>query len=333
MPTGNKTAAAQRSDIEAGVVEALNRRSEKAANDALLRLTGAAGVYERLPMLDVIVDRLVRLLTSGLRQFTSRNAKISIERYSVMKFGEVLAAFPEPGLISVTAAHPWDGKALMTADADLIFGLVEVLLGGRQQPVGTELQRSFTSIERRLAQRTLNLVAQNLSTAFEPIAQVGFEGERIETNPEFVVICRENTPTVLLTLRISFERVGGLVSIAIPYSTLEPVRKALLKMFMNDKFGRDPVWEQHLNAEVQRTELTITGVLHERMISLGEVAAWKPGMTVTLPISVGRPSARLMCNGVSLYEGEMGQSNGSLAVRIEEPTDQKKEFFDAIARD
>lgn len=333
MPTGKKTVAAQQRDIEAGLAEALNRRPDSMKNDALSRLTGAAGVYERLPMLDVIADRLVRLLTSGMRQFTSRTAKISIERYAVMKFGEALGTFPDPGLISVTAARSWDGKVLMAADAEMIFALVEVLMGGRQQPVSTEPQRAFTSIERRLAQRTLNVVAQNLSTAFDPIAKVDFEGERIETNPEFVVICRENTPTVLLTLRIAFERVGGLVSIAIPYSTLESVRKALLKMFVNDKFGRDPVWEQHLNTEVRRTELALTGVLHERMIPLGDVANWKPGMTVMLPVSVGKPSARLMCNSVPLFEGEMGQSNGSLAVRIEEPTDQKKEFFDAIARD
>src|SRR5712692_10047826 len=36
--------------------------------------------YERLPMLEIIFDRLVRLTTSSLRQFTSDNVEVSLDR-------------------------------------------------------------------------------------------------------------------------------------------------------------------------------------------------------------------------------------------------------------
>src|SRR4051812_12929551 len=35
--------------------------------------------YERLPMLEVIFDRLVRLMTTSLRNFTSDNVEVSID--------------------------------------------------------------------------------------------------------------------------------------------------------------------------------------------------------------------------------------------------------------
>jgi flagellar motor switch protein FliM len=308
-------------------------RAEGGDGDALSRLTSSAGLHERLPMLDVVVDRLVRLLTSSIRQFTSQTARVAITDYAVGRFGDMLSALPKPALINVVAAEPWDNKLLIAADSEAIYGLVEVLLGGRQRSHSAERQRSFTSIERRLTQRVLDLVADNLARAFEPIAEVRFHSERLEINPEFVAICRENNPTVVITLRIDFEKLGGIFTIAIPYATLEPVRKLLLQMFMSEKFGRDPVWERHFQTQVQRTELKISGVFHERMITLGEVASWKPGMTIAIPVSVNRPSARLICNGVPLYEGEMGQSNGSLAIRIEAPTNQEQEFIDALISD
>src|SRR5262250_1876204 len=36
--------------------------------------------YERLPMLEVVFDRLVRLMTTSLRNFTSDNVEVSLDR-------------------------------------------------------------------------------------------------------------------------------------------------------------------------------------------------------------------------------------------------------------
>lgn len=305
----------------------------QAASEALSKLTDSAGLHERLPMMDVIVDRLVRLLTTGLRQFTSHGARINVADYSIHRFGDVLQSLPERSLINVAVAEPWDNKLLITADSDMVYAFVDVLLGSPKSARMFDPSRSYTSIERRLAGRVLDLVADNLASAFEPISKVSFKSERLEVNQEFVVICRESNPTVMIDLQVDFECGGGKVRIALPYVTLEPVRKKLVQMFTSEKFGRDPAWERHFHSEVQRTELAITGVLHERIVTLGEVAGWRPGMTISLPISVRKPAARLMCNGVPLYEGEMGQSGGSLAIKVEEATNLEQEFIDALLSD
>ena len=38
--------------------------------------------YERLPMLEIVFDRLVRLMTTSLRNFTSDNVEVSIDSHS-----------------------------------------------------------------------------------------------------------------------------------------------------------------------------------------------------------------------------------------------------------
>jgi flagellar motor switch protein FliM len=44
--------------------------------------------YERLPMLEVVFDRLVRILTTSLRNFTSENVELSLEEVTSMRFGD-----------------------------------------------------------------------------------------------------------------------------------------------------------------------------------------------------------------------------------------------------
>ncbi|MGA8652064.1 MAG: flagellar motor switch protein FliM, partial [Xanthobacteraceae bacterium] len=44
--------------------------------------------YERLPMLEIIFDRLVRLMTTSLRNFTSDNVEVSLDRITSVRFGD-----------------------------------------------------------------------------------------------------------------------------------------------------------------------------------------------------------------------------------------------------
>src|SRR5690349_14120002 len=41
--------------------------------------------YERLPMLEIVFDRLVRLMTTSLRNFTSDNVEVSLDRITSVR--------------------------------------------------------------------------------------------------------------------------------------------------------------------------------------------------------------------------------------------------------
>ncbi|MBC7103895.1 MAG: flagellar motor switch protein FliM, partial [Parvibaculum sp.] len=50
--------------------------------------------YERLPMLEIVFDRLVRLMTVSLRNFTSDNVEVSLDNVSSIRFGDYLNSIP-----------------------------------------------------------------------------------------------------------------------------------------------------------------------------------------------------------------------------------------------
>src|SRR6202142_160793 len=88
--------------------------------------------YERLPMLEIIFDRLVRLMTTSLRNFTSDNVEVSLDRITPGRFGDYLNSIPLPAILGVFKAEEWENFGLITINSNLIYSIIDVLLGGRR---------------------------------------------------------------------------------------------------------------------------------------------------------------------------------------------------------
>ena len=273
--------------------------------------------YERLPMLEIVFDRLVRLMTTSLRNFTLDNVEVSLENISSIRFGDYLNSIPLPAVLAVFRAKEWDNYGMFTVDSNLIYSIVDVLLGGRRGTAAMRIEgRPYTTIELNLVQRMIEVVLQDTKAAFEPLSPVTLELDRIETNPRFAAIARPANAAILIKLRIDMEDRGGRIEMLLPYATLEPIRELLLQMFMGEKFGRDSIWESHLATELWSTQVPLDAVLDEQKISLREVMDFKVGQTLMLN-SGPDAMVEMRCGGVSLAHGRIGRMNNNVAVRIE----------------
>ncbi|WP_184721028.1 flagellar motor switch protein FliM [Caulobacter sp.] len=275
--------------------------------------------YERLPMLEIVFDRLVRLMTTSLRNFTSDNVEVSLDNISSIRFGDYLNSIPLPAILAVFRAEELDNYGLLTVDSNLIYSIVDVLLGGRRGTAAMRIEgRPYTTIERVLVQRMIEVVLHDLKSAFEPLHPVGFSLDRLETNPRFAAIARPANAAILVKLRIDMEDRGGRIELLLPYATLEPIRKMLLQQFMGEKFGRDNIWEGHLATELWTTQMEVRAVLDEQQVPLSRVLNMEVGDTLMLnatPDSL----VELRAGAIPLTRGRMGRRNHSIAVRAEAP--------------
>lgn len=273
--------------------------------------------YERLPMLEVVFDRLVRMMTTSLRNFTSDNVEVSLENISSTRFGDFVNSVPLPAMLSVVIAEEWDNYILGVVDSALAYSVVDVLMGGRRGTAAMRIEgRPFTTIERNLVERMINVVLSDLSVAFEPISPITFRFDSLEVNPRFATIARPGDAAILAELRIDMDDRGGRFDLLFPYATLEPVLELLTQMFMGEKFGQDAIWENHLANEVWLTEIELDAVLDQLVISLNEVLNWKPGSRLMLDVKPDT-SVEMRCGEVRLFSGKMGQRNGNMAVAID----------------
>src|SRR6266404_5335412 len=283
--------------------------------------------YERLPMLEIVFDRLVRLMTTSLRNFTSDNVEVSLDRITSVRFGDYMNSIPLPAVLSVFKAEEWDNFGLATVDSSLIYSMVDVLLGGRRGQSALRIEgRPYTSIETNLVKRLIEVVLADAELAFKPLSPVKFNIDRLETNPRFAAISRPANAAILVRLRIDMEDRGGELELLLPYATIEPIRDVLLQMFMGEKFGRDPIWEGHLATEIGQAGIAVEAVLYEAEMPLRDLMSLEVGHTLTLNL---KPDAlvTVRCGDVTLTEGRMGRVGDRVAVRVMKPLRKPKTTF------
>ena len=94
----------------------LNDESDVQDRTGIRAIVNSALVsYERLPMLEIVFDRLVRLMTTSLRNFTSDNVEVSLDNITSIRFGDYLNSIPLPAILAVFKAKrrfaPWPTRA------------------------------------------------------------------------------------------------------------------------------------------------------------------------------------------------------------------------------
>ena len=272
--------------------------------------------YERLPMLEIVFDRLVRLMTTSLRNFTSDNVEVSLDRITSVRFGDYMNSIPLPAVLSVFKAEEWENFGLATVDSSLIYSMIDVLLGGRRGQASLRIEgRPYTTIETNLVKRLVEVVLADAEQAFRPLSPVTFSIDRLETNPRFAAISRPANAAILVRLHIDMEDRGGNIELLLPYATIEPIRGVLMQMFMGEKFGRDPIWEGHLATEIAQAQISVDAVLYEADIPLKQLMQLKVGDTLPLDMRADALVA-VRCGNVTLTEGRMGRVGDRVAIRV-----------------
>jgi len=325
QPMRESTRVLNQDEIDSllGFDEEMEDAGERSGIQAILN--SALVSYERLPMLEVVFDRLVRLMSTSLRNFTSDNVEVSLDNIASIRFGDYLNSIPLPAMLSVIKAEEWDNFGLITVDSSLIYSIVDVLLGGRRGTAAMRIEgRPYTTIERSLVERMIQVMLGDLSAAFEPLSPVTFRFDRLETNPRFATISRPSNAAIVARLRIDMEDRGGRLELLLPYATLEPVRELLLQMFMGEKFGRDSIWETHLAEELWMTEIELTAVMDEQTMRLKDVFDLRVGSRIMFNATADS-QVEMRCGDIPMYTGKMGRKGDRLSIQVQNRCDQTKQ--------
>ncbi|WP_046868321.1 flagellar motor switch protein FliM [Microvirga massiliensis] len=299
-----------------------------------LSASGAGGIralvdsgvisYERLPMLEIIFDRMVRLLSTSLRNFFQDNVEVTLDGIASVRFGDYLNSVPLPVQLAVFKAEGWDNSGLVTVETGLAYSALDLLLGGRRGGTAARLDgRPFTAIETQLIKRMVEIVLGDAALSFQPLSPVKFVVDRMETNPRFATIMRPANAAILVTLRLDMEGRGGILQILLPYAMIEPIRELLLQSFMGEKLGRDRLWEAPLATEIWQADVAVEAVLQEMRMPLRQVLSLKVGDTLMLN---ARPNdlVTLRCGDWTLTQGRTGRIDDKIAIQITRPLRQSR---------
>lgn len=247
-----------------------------------LLLNKAVQPYNKLPMLEIICEKFVRLLSNSLRNYTSDMVDASLKALKTECFGEYMNNSKD-GIICVFKAEALNHTSVIFIENKLIYSFVDILFGGRKVSTQSNVEgKAFTSIEMNVIKSVTELVLEDFSTAFEQIIRVNFELDRVETNHKFAMIMPPEDAMVVLELEVILDNRGGKLEVTIPYSTLDPIKKLLMRSYVNNRTQQDPVWSKYLENEIADSNLDVQIMITSTEPSVEEVANMEVGKTIVL---------------------------------------------------
>ena len=279
-------------------------------------INSALAPSRRMPILDVVFDRAARNFSSSLRQLTNENVEVSVDDTSVVRFGEFLQTIHGQTVIAVLKSAELDNSCLVVFDSELVFSVVDLLLGGRRgHGVLTIEDRTFTKIELTLVERVFEAMCADLSAAYSAAANVTFALDRYETAPQLAVIAQDASISTLSKFQVKLDDRGGRIAILTPHATLEPIMKSLLQEFMTEASRAESIWHDHLKSEISATQVDLHAVIAEKVVTVKELSALEAGMTLEFGSAKGDRAA-IRAGDVTVVGGKIGRQGAAIAIQI-----------------
>ncbi len=264
----------------------------------------------RLIKLEQVINRWVTSATPELRSIVFNLDTISVVDIKTEKISDFVLKIPLPAAIAVLDVEALNGKMYMVIDTRLIYTIISIIFGGPAQPYKVE-GKSFTKFELKVINNLIQTLVKHLNNAWMELIRKGqVEFSEIEDNPRRLITVSRNEIVIVVTLEVDIEGFKGNIYLAIPMKTIEPIKDSLRTADTESGGHREAILENLLTTPVK-----LEAVLPPLSMTVGEVLELKEGDFIPLDART-TSSITVKVQGVPMFEGVLGESDGNKAVKI-----------------
>jgi len=181
---------------------------------------------EHLRTLEMVHQHFARILSNFLSGYLRSSINIEVASVGQMIYDEFIRSLPSPTVLTIFAADPLPGSALMETNIQFALPVIDLLFGG--SGTGLELERELTDIELTVLRKLNSRILEHLALAWKEIYEIQPEVQHIETNPRMQQLYSANEVVALVTFTVTIsEETRGMINICLPYMVLEPAMSML----------------------------------------------------------------------------------------------------------
>jgi flagellar motor switch protein FliM len=271
----------------------------------------------RMPTLDIIHDRFIRLFRVTLSNSLRKMANLSVNSTGPLKFSEFMNSLPLPSCLNILRLDPLRGAAVMVIESKLLYALVDSFFGGNDVPYTKIEGKDFTQIEIKIARRVVLSAIDDYEKAWEPVYPLKVGYSRTEINPQFVAVVPPSDVVIATTFDVELEKVSGTIKIVIPYATLEPIKSKLSVGFQSEQLEVDFIWINRIKEQIMGTSANVLVKLGEADIAMRDLMELSPGDIIQLNTDATMP-LDIQIEGIPKFRGIPGILKGNRALKIVE---------------
>lgn len=273
----------------------------------------------RLPQLDVIYEKFMRSFRVSLSSALRKIATLNHASTDFLKFGEFINTQPMPTCMSVLRFNALRGSVLLVIESKLAYALVDNFFGGADRPYTKIEGKDFTAIELQIIRKVVDLAIGDLEEAWASVEKIDCSFVRTEINPQFVGIVPPTDIVIASTFDVELENANGIITLVIPYATIEPIKQKLASGFQVESDQTDKkLWTSTIMEQLLGTEIELKVDLGETEISVEDLMGMKIGDVISLDQdATGEFDVQI--EGVKKFKSYYGIHHGSVAVQVTRP--------------
>jgi flagellar motor switch protein FliM len=268
---------------------------------------------EQLRSLHFLHDRFALNVSTSLSAFLRAMTEVSIVSVEQFAYSEFLMSLPDPTAFYAINLSLYDGVGALEINPSIAFTMIDRLLGGTGQTPGPN--RALTLIEQNVVDSVVNLILDNLTETWRPIANMEFRIQARETRPQMLQVTGPTEIVILLVFDIRIADTRGMVNLCIPAAAIEAIGEAFEQGWQRTRKQPTADEEAWLHTNLGRVRLPVTALL-ETTLPARDLIALHPGDVLSLGHSVTQP-VDVHIGQVRRFGGRLTQHGKSAGVQIE----------------
>lgn len=269
----------------------------------------------RMPTLEIIFEKFVRLFRVSISTALRKIATINVSSTDLLKFGEFINTLPMPSCMNILKFGNLRGHAILVIESKLAYALVDSFFGGTDRPFTKIEGKDFTLIELSIIRKVVMLIIEDLERAWSTVHQLNLSYSRAEVNPQFIGVVPQSDVIVATTFEVELENASGIITLVIPYASLEPIKGKLSATFQGEQLEAESNWTTRIKKQLLSTEAIVKVNLGDARVTLEEVLNLDKDDIIILGQDSNAPLPVLV-EEVAKYRAIYGAYKGRKAIQI-----------------
>jgi len=237
---------------------------------------------EHIRGLQRIYEQFCRTFAGLMSAKLRSRLELSVSSITQLTFGDYVRSLPNPSVLSIFDVSPLQGSIVVQFTPEIAFLLHDRLCGGPGRL--PDRTRGLTDIEIAVFRRqVLHAINRLLEDAWHEVKPLQFELSAIENNPQFLQIASHRDVVALVTLSFKLNELKDMITICLPYRTLEPIMGHLTQAKMFESLRQpDPAQIELLKAKVRSAVLPVEVELGSAVVTVQDLLDLDVGDVITL---------------------------------------------------
>lgn len=270
---------------------------------------------EHLRTLEIIFEHYGRLISTNLPLYLRKNVQVSVASSETVTFSEFTNALANPVILGIVNFSPLSGNIIIELGTNLGYTMIDRMLGGQGEPL--DKTREFSEIELTIIEKMMIVCMQLMREPWKNVLDINPVLDRLETNPQFAQIISPNDMIAIVTLNMKIGDVEGIMTICLPYFTLEDIMDRLNTKYWyaNMQEKQDEDYQEHIGDLIKKVSIPVKAILGKSVITVSDFASLQVGDVIRLNTHVD-DELKVYVGNIKKFTALPGSSKDQYAVRV-----------------